>query len=231
MICLCTILLFTSLFFQTAIATIQEPSIPYCTAYLVRHGQTDLNAQGIIQGQGASTNGPLNTLGIQQALQLKERIKDISFACVAASDLTRAQQTAGLLSPQIITSSALRERYMGIWEGKKTKDVRQKYLDDGLLNKSHEDLLTYTIDNIESYKEVYARSMEYIKTLAQTNIGKNVLVVTHGGVMRSVLYTHDFRSGYSWGIENCTIVTIKIFSDGVVRLDDHTEASLTLNGF
>ena len=60
--------------------------------FLVRHGETDYNRKGIVQGRGVDT--PLNEKGLQQAQALARRMTDEAIDAVHSSPLTRALQTA-----------------------------------------------------------------------------------------------------------------------------------------
>ena len=85
---------------------------------LVRHGETLWNQQGRMQGQHDS---PLTTVGLQQAKQLAQRLKDASFTALYSSDLGRAHQTARCIADEtgheIVADRGLRERNFGIFEG------------------------------------------------------------------------------------------------------------------
>src|SRR5690606_41388740 len=61
------------------------------TFYIIRHGQTDLNKQGIVQGRGI--NSPLNAHGIRQAEAFYERYKEVPFDRIITSSLLRTHQT------------------------------------------------------------------------------------------------------------------------------------------
>src|SRR6201985_2209086 len=61
------------------------------TLYIVRHGQTDLNKQGIVQGRGMNTD--LNDEGRMQALQFFEAYKGVPFDKIYISKLKRTQQS------------------------------------------------------------------------------------------------------------------------------------------
>jgi len=204
----------------------------YCDVYLVRHGETNWNAEGKVQGH---TDTPLNKIGEEQALELKEKLKNISFAAIFSSDLMRARQTAEIVRSSdtitIVTSPALRERNMGALEGKSTKDVRQKYYNDGLLHKPHHEMLAYTFDGIEPYAKVYARVKDFIVSRASKHIGSSILVASHGGVMRSVLYTLAFNHGHSWDVSNCAIVRLRVHRNGAISLDEHEGVKLIKNAF
>ena len=61
------------------------------TLLLVRHGETDWNASGRLQGH---TDRPLNEYGRRQAAELAERLDTDDVAAIYASDLARARETA-----------------------------------------------------------------------------------------------------------------------------------------
>ena len=83
-----------------------------CHIYLVRHGQTDWNLQGLLQGH---QDIQLNEAGRRQARELHDFFKDIRLGAVYASDLARARQTAEIIAAAhdqpVKTHQALRERY------------------------------------------------------------------------------------------------------------------------
>ena len=91
----------------------------YCTIYLVRHGRTDWNEKGKIQGH---TDRVLDSTGKTQALELAKELKQIKFDKVFSSDLLRAKQTAEIIALEhklaVETIKALREREFGIFEGR-----------------------------------------------------------------------------------------------------------------
>jgi len=73
--------------------------------YIARHGQTDRNAQGRLQGRQGL---PLNAYGMQQTEALRERLRGISFDFVFSSPQERAVQTAEAVTIQVayITGSS-----------------------------------------------------------------------------------------------------------------------------
>src|SRR5690242_8696605 len=88
------------------------------TLLLVRHGETDWNAEGRLQGQ---TDRPLNEYGRRQARELAERLAGDGVVAIYASDLSRAKETAeivgGRLGLPVVVDPDLRERNWGTWEG------------------------------------------------------------------------------------------------------------------
>ena len=90
--------------------------------YIVRHGQTDWNKLGKIQGH---TDIELNDLGEKQALSIKEKLKDVKFDKVFSSPLKRAFKTAQIIyDGEIVSDNRLKERYNGELEGKTKSEIK-----------------------------------------------------------------------------------------------------------
>ena len=87
-----------------------------CTIYLVRHGETEWNKRGLLQGH---TDIELSEDGIRQAHERIEHFKDVPFSAAFSSDLARAKQTAAILTQgrdvPFETTEILRERSWGDW--------------------------------------------------------------------------------------------------------------------
>jgi len=85
---------------------------------LVRHCETDWNAERRIQGQN---NTPLNQVGIAQAAAASRALSSTPFSAIYSSDLLRAQHTAETIAAAqhtaVITQVSLRERHYGIFQG------------------------------------------------------------------------------------------------------------------
>lgn len=144
--------------------------------YLVRHGQTDWNVQGKIQGLA---DIPLNETGRAEATQLSEEIKEIAFDVCFSSDLERALETAQILTATrsliIKTDPALRERNFGPWEGQLFSELLEFEAQGQPLH------------NIESDKEIKKRVFPLLHEIADNYAGSTILIVTHSGVIRSIL--------------------------------------------
>ena len=88
------------------------------TLLLVRHGETDWNAEGKLQGH---TDRPLNDYGRRQAQALADRLAGEAIDAVYASDLSRARETAEILGARlglpVVVDPDLREKNWGSWEG------------------------------------------------------------------------------------------------------------------
>ena len=98
------------------------------TFYLVRHGETDWNKEGILQGQ---TDTLLNDLGVVQAKEAAELLKNVTFDLAFSSDLLRAKHTAEIIASEhnltVETTKLLRERNFGSLTGKQYKIVKNHF--------------------------------------------------------------------------------------------------------
>ena len=171
-----------------------------CTLYLVRHGETEWNKKGIVMGQSDS---PLTEAGVEQAKTTAQELKDIHFDVIFSSDLHRAQRTAEIIKLErqlaVQTSKALRERTYGSWEGKMGKDYRKNFqhLFDKVKTLSEKEAKSFKFtDDIESDEEVIGRFITQLREIAVAYPSKTVLVVTHGGCIRTFLMHTGF---VKWG--------------------------------
>jgi probable phosphoglycerate mutase len=189
--------------------------------YIVRHGETDWNIQGKLQGH---TDIPLNAHGKQQARQLQEKFVGIDFIKVFSSDMTRARSTAELiLGPNkatIIETSLLREKFMGIWEGRLITELQShlKQIVD-LDNLTREDFLSFKWDDtVDSYSDVYQRIQTLIRSIAASpSVGDGpILFASHGGVFRAILYRLDFHPGLRWQVTNGAFLKLRVQTDGQI---------------
>lgn len=91
------------------------------TVYVVRHGQTDWNKDGRIQG---GTDNPLNATGREQAATMAKTLGDVRVDAVYVSSHQRARQTAAVFEGRapIVAMDELRERFFGKFEGANDKD-------------------------------------------------------------------------------------------------------------
>lgn len=203
----------------------------YCDVYLIRHGETEWNIQGKLQGH---SDIPLNEQGEMQALKLKEKFEQQNFSAAFSSDLLRARKTAfivlGSRELKINESPALRERYMGLWEGRLTTELKNWFKENDVFTDelSKENYLSYKWqDDIESYSEVYNRLSSFIKSQAISYLGSSVLLSSHGGVLRSVLYALDFRPESRWQVSNCAYIKLRVNAEGEIFLLEYDGAKPT----
>ena len=149
---------------------------------LVRHGQTEMNAQNLYFGK---LNPPLNDLGISQAYQAKEKLLNIDYDNIYSSPLERARQTAEIcnyLDKDIIFDSNLEEINFGIFEGLTFKEISEKYPNE--VKKMEEDWKSYNYITGESPKEMFQRAVSFLKIL---DFSKTNLIVAHWGIINCII--------------------------------------------
>lgn len=163
----------------------------YCTFYVVRHGETEWNTEKRYQGQQDS---PLTVNGIRQAKDVAEKMKGVKFDAIFSSDLLRAQRTAEIIALEhkmaVMTREILRERNFGSLEGKNVQETLSELREvfEKLDRMSAQDRFKAVYaDGMESDDALAVRLTTFIREAAVAYAGKNVLVVSHGGIMRAFL--------------------------------------------
>jgi len=150
--------------------------------YLIRHGRTTHNETG----QVAPLSSPLSDLGINQAMNVAQRLKDTHFDKIFSSDLARAKDTASYIAKQhnmdVVTSALIREH-------KKPSEM------EGLAHDSEEAQRIYKIieDNMEdpawhysddeNYYDFRGRLIKFMQEVEKEK-GENILAVSHSLVIR-----------------------------------------------
>jgi broad specificity phosphatase PhoE len=153
---------------------------------LVRHGETDWNAEGKLQGH---TDRPLNDYGRRQAQALADKLAGESIDAVYASDLSRARETAEILGAKlglpVAVDPDLREKDWGNWEGL-TSEERLHIEFEGETSEAHRD-----------------RTLGAVQRIVERHPEGRIVVVTHGGSLRRI---QAAVSGFALPvIENCAV--------------------------
>ena len=175
--------------------------------FSTRHGQTSYNKQEIIMG---TTDIDLDETGEKQALELADRIAGMNcIDIIIASPMKRAQRTARVVAErcglEIVTDERLREWDYGYYEGKSrfTEGFSENKTEFGVrMGKSGESLMQLA-------HRVYSALDDIIKNYS----GKNVLVVSHGGVCRVIeTYFNDMTTEQfaNWFMDNCGLIEYSI---------------------
>jgi len=148
---------------------------------LIRHGKTDWNALGKIQGQ---TDIPLNAEGIRQAHALAARLsgEEMRWDGVATSDLSRARETGQIIAQKLGISllppdSRLRERYYGAIEGTTDAERVERWGTDWRKSDSGQ----------ETDEAVTSRALSFVEEAAANPSNSNILVVTHGSLLAQLM--------------------------------------------
>ncbi len=153
---------------------------------LIRHGETEWNVAGRLQGQHDS---PLTAAGVAQTKALARRMKHESFTHIYSSDLGRAFQTAEAVAKMtghtVLPDIRLREKGLGTLEGLTWDEATQQHPDvvAELDQRPHE----YVIPDGESGKQMLERTLHFLTEMVAKHAGERIVAVTHGAVLSSLL--------------------------------------------
>ncbi len=182
---------------------------------IVRHGETIQNAKKIV----GHIHDQLSKLGKKQVKKLTKRLAKEKIDIIYCSDLKRCKQTIKPLlkikKAPIIYTKELRERNFGIFNGKPLHKLK------AWLEKRRIKNAFYTkIPEGESYKDLYKRTMKFIKKIIKKEKGKNVLLVAHGGLKKALL-KHLLKKDDAYfkktKLANTSLTIIKIKEKGKHR--------------
>ena len=181
--------------------------------YFLRHGETDWNAAGRLQGR---LDIPLNAKGEAQAKRnggmLAELIDDAPAMTYAASPMLRTRQTMqiarqalGLPAEGFMVDDRLLEISFGAWEGKTWSEVEsgapQEY------RARDADAFNYAVPGGESYAMVTKRVMSWL-----ADVKTPTVVVSHGGIMRCL-------RGHVLGLPGAAILHLDVPQDRVMLIE------------
>ncbi|XVF15593.1 hypothetical protein REPUB_Repub09cG0167800 [Reevesia pubescens] len=186
----------------------------YAEILVVRHGETEWNADGRIQGH---LDVELNEAGRQQAVSVADRLsKEPKISAVYTSDLKRALVTAETIAArcgelEVITDPDLRERNLGDLQGFVLREAAK------LSPKAYKAFLSHRTDQDipgggESLDQLFHRCTSSLQRIGRKHKGERVVVVSHGGVIRS-LYKRACPDRKSGGKVLNTSVNIFHLSD------------------
>ncbi|KAG8993885.1 hypothetical protein FRB90_000572 [Tulasnella sp. 427] len=187
--------------------------MPIVNVYVVRHGETAENAEGIIQGQ---LDTQLNELGRTQAARVGDYLSAVAFDHAYTSDLSRARDTAQAIVDRqtntaltLVSDGDLRERYLGDMEGKRASSGQR------------------VPPNAESGESLVARCLAWwdravIPLARRKNPASsiNVLAVSHGAwigtLIRSGLASRNYRGWDRFGgpLFNSSVTLVRVDEGG-----------------
>jgi len=173
----------------------------------IRHGETDWNVDGRIQGQ---LDIPLNATGQWQVHRLALAVADEGIDAVYSSDLLRAFETAQSVArgcgQPIVTDVGLRERGFGIFEGLSYAEINQRWPEQAERWRKRDP--DFGAEGGETLRDFSTRSLATVERLAALHPGQTIAVVSHGGVM-DCLYRAAARVALdaprSWQLGNAAI--------------------------
>ncbi len=150
--------------------------------YLVRHGQSDGNAEGRFGGHSPT---PLSALGKQQAELTAQVLAKEKINAIYSSDLLRAVQTAQplakMLDLPIIVTAAFRERKVGVLEGKTFDESKAEHPKDyyALVNRN----IHHVITGGESYHQLLKRATGELHEVLRAHQDENIVIFSHTGAI------------------------------------------------
>lgn len=169
------------------------------TFCIVRHGQTNWNAEKRIQGQA---DIPLNEAGRAEAAKLASLLDHMQFAKCFSSDLKRASETAQILRDTLSSKISishdkrLRERNFGHWEG----HLQSEFYANPENRK-----------DIESNESMNQRVFQVLQEIASKHRDDNILIVTHGGIIRNLIIKIN-------GL-NCSVDDIETKNTAILKIE------------
>ena len=174
---------------------------------LMRHGETDYNRQGRYQG---SVDIELNAAGIFQAEQAAKNLCGNEIDLIISSPLKRALATAEIAAAAIAVEVQIlkqfSERSMGAFEGMSREEIDKQYPECGGWSVTHQ--FFAAPPNGESLFEFSFRIATGLDLLRSEYAGKNILLVCHGGVARSIhgiLCKLSNEQVFGYNLQNCAI--------------------------
>ena len=155
--------------------------------YIVRHGQTDSNLRSACIGH---KDVALNIAGEEQARKLAEKLADIDFDIVYTSPLSRAVNT---IMPTInmkkgiklVMNYGLIERDFGIMDDMNFEEIKEKFPEE--YEKWMSDKIFYRPPGGESVEDVQKRAGETVDKIINAHKESNILIVSHGAIIRTIL--------------------------------------------
>ena len=179
--------------------------------YVIRHGETAYNAQGICQGQNCNVG--LNQRGKAQAEEIAYRLKDKGIGAVYCSPLLRAKETAQLIAKsldlRVVEHEGLTEGHFGVAEGKPMSEVRTWPIYPLWISpdSKHDDI---HYEKGESKRQIRQRAMEAIAEICRHEKSERILIVSHSAIARLLSW---FVGNFIQGMPNGAVFEF-IYEDG-----------------
>ena len=197
--------------------------------YIIRHGETELNRLGIVQGRGI--NASLNTKGIAQGDAFFNKYGDVKFDKVYTSALVRTQETvkqfidAGLPWQAL---DGLDELAWGEWEGK-TNSTESRTAFRELVKEWQLGNYNAKFSGGESPNDVGTRLAKSIAHIKDQTEEKTVLICMHGRALRIILcllLNKPFTEMENFAHSNTTLYRLRFDGEAFMLLESNSTAHL-----
>jgi len=154
--------------------------------YLIRHGELTTSHEWRYVGH---MDVELNDNGVSQIRRLAQRLKTEKIDKIYSSDLKRTAQSAAIIGETadlaVDTCPEFREIKLGVWEGLTLKEIVDGFAEE--FERRSKDLSGFRVEGGESFKDVQNRAVPRLMSCVKENMGRNILIVAHGGVNRVIL--------------------------------------------
>jgi len=193
--------------------------------YITRHGETQWNTEGRLQGW---LNSPLTEKGILQGQKLNHAVNMYDIKKIYSSPSERALKTAisakGKLAVEIELMDELKEMNMGQWEGKTLAQIKEREPEnfENYWQRPH----LFIKNTGENFDEVLSRTKKALDRIIKENPSGNVLIVTHGVTLKALM-SHFSSEGF---IEFWTKPVVAQASISLVRVHDLEKSEILLYG-
>lgn len=183
--------------------------------YLVRHGETDWNKMGRLQGR---SDVPLNESGRADAVRTGKALAEVGFDRIYSSPLQRAVETAYLIRGErdipLVTDDRLMEMAFGSYEGNTFRDSRDPVMID-MMTRFFKAPETYCApEGGEEFEQVSARTDDFLDFLRRTEKQDACLLVVGHGALLKALQLHPLGRSTAefWGggvQKNCSVTVLE----------------------
>ncbi len=173
--------------------------------FLLRHGKTKENINGIYQG---SSNTKL--LNPDTMLNIQDKIQSLQLESILCSPLLRAKESANALNLNFEICDLLQECNMGQWELLKWSEIAKQYPDD--IKTMANDYNNFIFPEGESIKNFIMR-IQKIAEIFNHSKCNNILAITHGGIIRHLICHYlglDYKNYLMFHPNNASLTCLEI---------------------
>lgn len=194
------------------------------TLYLVRHGETEWNRKGILQGQ---LNSSLTAEGIERTYAFQKEITQLNPDVIYSSHQDRALKTAEILTEklnrEIHIEPQVSEMNFGVFQGCSWDHIEREMKD--LYDEYRADDPDFIIPDGESHNDFHNRVSEALFRIAEENKGKKVLIISHGGTINKMLCLAEklTPSGNRYFLTKNLALNVLTYKDGDFTLKTEVE--------
>lgn len=177
-----------------------ETSLTIC-----RHGRTDYNDEGIVQGQ---VETEINETGEEQAERLAERLSNREFDAIYSSTMKRALQTARIVNKRHDLEINRADSISEVERGKYGGEPFEEMVED--IRAADEEDYLWKPEGGESLEELKQRVLDFLENIAESR-HENVLAISHGGPIKVLVpgvMGHTSKRSYQVRTDNCSVTEL-----------------------